>query len=614
MSIANDVLLNTIKSPEVLRQLSEDQLPLVCEELRQRIIETVSRYGGHFNANLGTVELTVALHYVYQTPGDMLVWDVGHQAYGHKMITERMEKFHTNRQYRGLSGFPNREESVYDTFGVGHSSTAISAGLGMAMAERIQGGARRTVAVVGDGALTGGMAFEGLNNLAVSDVNMLVIVNDNQMAIDEVTGGLSDHLAEISRERKLEIDTQAANLPNNFFTHLGLEYHGPSDGHDVLDLVKRLRALRAAPGAKVLHLRTVKGKGYEPAEKAQTTWHAPGQFDKITGERFKATPERPQSEKYQDVFGKTLVELAEKNHRIVGVTPAMPTGSSLTYMMEAFPERAFDVGIAEQHAVTFSAGLACEGMLPFCALYATFAQRAYDQIIHDVCIQNLPVVFCLDRAGCVGADGATHQGLYDIASLRCLPNMIIAAPMNEAELRNMMFTAQMDLQHPFAIRYPRGRGVMGEKWRQDFEPIPIGEARQLAEGEHVAILSLGHIGNEAAKAVDSLLAQGIRVAHYDMRFAKPLDEYKLHRIFQDYDQIITVEDGALKGGFGSAVLEFMAENRYQKLVRRLGAPDYVLQHGAQEEQYQEVGIDAASIIHAVEVLQVNRPEPDAETH
>jgi 1-deoxy-D-xylulose-5-phosphate synthase len=605
MNVLDSSIIHTLTSPEVLRQLPENQLPQVCRELRDHLIEMVSQYGGHFNANLGTVELTVALHYTFRTPADHLVWDVGHQAYGHKMLTGRMDRFHTLRTWQGLSGFPQREESPYDTFGVGHSSTAISAGMGMATAEKLSGGDSHTVAVVGDGALTGGMAYEALNNLGTSDLRMLVVVNDNRMAIDEVTGGLSRHLAQLAENNAIALPDNDAKRPANFFDHLGLPYYGPVDGHDVLQLVQALRSLRALDGPQVLHTLTVKGKGYEPAEKSQTTWHSPGKFDKITGERLQNRGvQSPQPPKYQEVFGKTLVELAAQNERIVGITPAMPTGSSLTYLMEAFPERAYDVGIAEQHAVTFSGGLATQGYLPYCALYSTFAQRAYDQIIHDVSIQKLPVVFCLDRAGCVGADGATHQGLYDIAYMRCLPNMVVSAPMNELELRNLLYTAQQT-DRPFSIRYPRGRGVIEGHWEQPFELLPVGKGRALVEGERLAVLSFGHVGNEAAKAVLTLQERGYDFGHYDMRYAKPLDEALLHHVFQRYSCIITVEDGALKGGFGSAVLEFMAENKYEAHVNRLGVPDYVLHHGEQADQYREAGIDSAAIVNAAEVMALS---------
>jgi 1-deoxy-D-xylulose-5-phosphate synthase len=602
----------------------------LCEELRQFIIDNVSVYGGHFGASLGVVELTVALHYVFNTPYDQLVWDVGHQAYGHKILTGRRDQFHTNRLYGGLSGFPKRSESPYDTFGVGHSSTSVSAALGMATgAKYLKMDDRQHIAVIGDGAMTGGIAFEGMNHAGVSDTNLLIILNDNCMSIDPNVGALKDYLTDITTSRtynrikddvwkllgklshfgksaqeivsKIENGIKSTLLSqSNFFESLNLRYFGPVDGHDVDHLVTVLNDLRNIKGPKILHCVTVKGKGYAPAEKGNaTTWHAPGTFDKITGEIHQTVPELPQPPRYQDVFGHTLVELARKNEKIIGVTPAMPSGSSMNIMMKEMPDRAFDVGIAEQHAVTFSAGLATQGLIPFCNIYSSFMQRAYDQVIHDVCIQNLPVNFCLDRAGFAGADGPTHHGAYDMAFFRCLPNMVVAAPMNEAELRNLMYTAQLPRSTTaFSIRYPRGKGVM-VNWRTPMEAIPVGRGRKLRDGDDVAILTIGHIGNYASEVCDRLAARDIAVAHYDMRFVKPLDEELLHEVFARYKKIITVEDGCLPGGFGSAVLEFMADHHYHAEVRRLGIPDRVVEHGEQSELHRECGFDAGGIERCV---------------
>src|SRR5689334_17633317 len=562
-------LLARLNSPADLRALPEDQLLQVTQELRQFIIDNVSIYGGHFGASLGVVELTVALHYAFKTPYDQLVWDVGHQAYGHKILTGRRDQFHTNRLYNGLSGFPKRKESEYDTFGVGHSSTSISAALGMAAASQyLKIEDKQHVAVIGDGAMTGGMAFEGLNHAGVSDTNVLIILNDNCMAIDPNVGALKDYLTDITTStayNKLkdevwnllgklssfgksaqEIVSKVENgikstllSQSNFFESLNLRYFGPVDGHDVNHLVTVLGDLKKIKGPKILHCVTVKGKGYGPAEKGNaTTWHAPGTFDKITGEIFKKTYDVPQAPKYQDVFGHTLVELARGNDKVMGITPAMPSGSSMNIMMKEMPDRAFDVGIAEQHAVTFSAGLATQGLVPFCNIYSSFMQRAYDQVIHDVCIQNLPVNFCLDRAGVAGADGPTHHGAYDLAFFRCLPNMIIAAPMDEAELRNLMYTAQLPRnEKAFSIRYPRGQGVM-PKWRTPMEEITIGTGRRLRTGEELAILTIGHVGNLAETACQQLSLKGIEAGLYDMRFVKPLDEQLLHEIFSIYSRVI----------------------------------------------------------------------------
>ena len=625
-------LLATVNSPEDLRKLNQDQLVQLSSELRQFIIDMVSVYGGHFGASLGVVELTVALHYAFNTPYDQLVWDVGHQAYGHKILTGRRDIFHTNRLYKGLSGFPKRDESEYDAFGVGHSSTSISAALGMAVASKYQGfDDKYHVAVIGDGAMTGGIAFEAMNHAGVSDANLLIILNDNCMSIDPNVGALKDYLTDITTSEtynrfredvwkvlgkiskfgksaqeivaNLESSFKAFLLKeSNFFESLNLRYFGPVDGHDVNHLASVLADLKKIPGPKILHCITVKGKGYLQAEKDQTKWHAPGKFDKVTGVIHKKVYDTPQAPKYQDVFGHTLVELAEKNDKIVGITPAMPSGSSMNIMMKAMPDRAFDVGIAEQHAVTFSAGLATQGLIPFCNIYSTFMQRAYDQVIHDVCIQNLPVIFCLDRAGVAGADGPTHHGAYDLAYMRCLPNMVISAPMNEAELRNLMYTATLQKEGAFTIRYPRGQGVMPE-WRTPIEAVEVGKGRMIQEGEDLAILTIGHIGNYAVEACAALAEEGLHPAHFDMRFVKPLDEALLHEIFSRFKKVITVEDGCLQGGFGSAILEFMADHDYsQTSVKRLGIPDAVIEHGEQIELHRECGYDPEAIANAVKAM------------
>ena len=626
MLITPGKILAQIESPADLKKLDQAQLVQLCDELRHFIIDNVSVYGGHFGASLGVVELTVALHYVFNTPYDQLVWDVGHQAYGHKILTGRRENFFTNRVYKGLSGFPKRKESPYDTFGVGHSSTSVSAALGMAVASKYLGlEEKQHIAVIGDGALTGGMAFEGLNHAGVSDTNLLIILNDNCMSIDPNVGALKDYLTDITTSKiynklkddvwnllgklsmfgksaqeivsKVENGIKSTLLSqSNLFESLNLRYFGPVDGHDVDHLVAVLNDLKNIKGPKILHCVTVKGKGYGPAEKGNaTTWHAPGTFDKITGEIHKKIYEKPQAPKYQDVFGNTLVELAKANDKIIGITPAMPSGSSLNMMMKEMPTRAFDVGIAEQHAVTFSAGLATQGLIPFCNIYSSFMQRAYDQVIHDVCIQNLPVNFCLDRAGFAGADGPTHHGAYDLAYFRCLPNMIVAAPMNETELRNLMYTAQLPRKEKaFSIRYPRGQGVL-PMWKTPFEEIKIGTGRKISEGEDVAILTIGHIGNYAVAVCQELEKQGIKIGHYDIRFVKPLDNELLHEVFNSYKKIITVEDGCIQGGFGSAILEFMADHHYTAEVRRLGIPDQIIEHGEQHELHHECGFDVKGI-------------------
>ena len=630
MLIQPGELLAQINSPADLKKFPKDKLVQICDELRQYIVDNVSVYGGHFGASLGVVELTVALHYILNTPEDQLVWDVGHQAYGHKILTGRREKFHTNRLYGGLSGFPKRTESEFDTFGVGHASTSISAALGMAVASKYKGTGIQHVAVIGDGSMTGGMAFEAMNHAGVSDTNLLIILNDNCMAIDPNVGALKDYLTDITTSHtynkvkdevwkmlgklskfgssaqevisKVEGAVKSAVLKqSNLFESLNLRYFGPVDGHDVNHLVEILKDLKDIPGPKILHCITVKGKGFAPAETGnQTTWHAPGLFDKVTGEIYKKVPSKPQAPKYQDVFGHTIVELAEADKRIMGVTPAMPSGSSLNIMMTAMPDRAFDVGIAEQHAVTFSAGLATQGLIPFCNIYSTFMQRAYDQVIHDVCLQNLPVVFCLDRAGFAGADGPTHHGAYDIAFFRCIPNLVVSAPMNEEDLRNLMYSATLH-NGPYSIRYPRGSGVVPE-WKTPFREIPAGQGRIVKEGEEVAILTIGHIGNYAVEACETLVTEGLNPAHYDMRFVKPLDEELLHEVFRKFKKVITIEDGSIMGGFGSAVLEWMSDHGYQAQVKRLGIPDEVIEHGEQIELHRECGFDPEGIANAVRSL------------
>ena len=624
-------LLKHIDTPDDLKKVSRDKLHQVCDELRQYIIDIVSVHGGHFAASLGVVELSVALHYVYNTPYDQLVWDVGHQAYGHKILTGRRDAFITNRKYKGLSGFPKRSESPYDTFGVGHSSTSISAALGMSMAAKYKGEDRKSVAIIGDGSMTAGMAFEAMNHAGVADSDVLIILNDNCMSIDPNVGALKEYLTDIStsptyNKFRDELWELMGKLPigktftrdmaskveaglkgmvsksSNLFEALQLRYFGPIDGHNITNLVDTLRDLRDIPGPKILHILTVKGKGYELAEKDQTKWHAPGLFDKLTGEIIKKKIDTPQPPKYQDVFGLTLVELAEMNPMIMGVTPAMPSGSSMKFMMEAMPDRAFDVGICEQHAVTLSAGLATQGVKAFCNIYSSFMQRAYDQVIHDVALQKLPVVFCLDRAGLVGEDGPTHHGCYDIAFFRCIPNLIIAAPMNEQELRNLMYTAQLPATDlPFVIRYPRGEGVMVD-WKKPFEQLTIGQGRRLKEGKEVAILTFGHPGNNAQTAIRNLRLEGIDPAHYDMRFVKPIDEALLHEVFQNYPLVVTVEDATVVGGLGSAVLEFMNEHNYHSQVRILGIPDTIVEHGSIKELQQECHYDAMAIANAVKNL------------
>ncbi len=636
MDIKPGTLLQKIDTPADLKKLSKDQMQQVTDELRQYIIDVVSVYGGHFAASLGVVELSVALHFVFNTPYDQLVWDVGHQSYGHKILTGRRDNFPTNRKKDGLSGFPKRSESEYDTFGVGHSSTSISAALGMAMASQYKGETdRQHIAVIGDGAMTAGMAFEAMNHAGIEKSNVLIILNDNCMSIDPNVGALKEYLTDITTSHtynkvrddvwnllgKLPVGktftrSMAAKLTDglkgmvssssNLFEALKLRYFGPIDGHNVAKLIETLQDLRDIPGPKLLHIKTVKGKGYDLAEKDQTKWHAPGLFDKVTGEIAKKKFDIPQPPKYQDVFGHTIIELAEKNDKIMAVTPAMPSGCSLKFMMEAMPNRAFDVGICEQHAVTLSAGMATQGLRVFCNIYSSFMQRAYDMVIHDVAIQKLPVIFCLDRAGLVGEDGPTHHGCYDIAYMRCVPHMIVSAPMNEGELRDLMYTAQLEKnQLPFSIRYPRGEGVMPE-WRTEMKEIKIGTGRKLKDGEEIAILSFGHPGNFAAEAIRDVKKEGINPAHYDMRFAKPIDEEMLHEVFAKFNKIITIEDGTIVGGFGSAVLEFMNAHGYKADVKIMGIPDRLVEHGTPKQLYDEIGIDANGIANVLRSFVENK--------
>jgi 1-deoxy-D-xylulose-5-phosphate synthase len=629
--------LEKIKRPEDLRKnFSVEDLPQVSEELRQYIVDVISEIGNsHFGASLGVVEMTVALHYVFNTPYDQLVWDVGHQAYGHKILTGRREVFHTNRMKGGISGFPKRSESEFDTFGVGHSSTSISAALGMAVANNYKGEKERQhIAVIGDGAMTAGLAFEGMNHAGIEkDANLLVILNDNCMSIDPNVGALNQYLTDITTSHtynkvkddvwkllgkiskfgpdaqtiasKISSAMKGSLLKNsNLFEALNFRYFGPVDGHDVIGLAKIMEDLKDIPGPKLLHCITRKGAGYKFSEEGNPTkWHAPGVFNKETGEIVKIVPKQPEPPKYQEVFGHTIVELAEKNDKIMGVTPAMPSGCSLNIMMEAMPKRAFDVGIAEQHAVTFSAGLATQGMVPFCNIYSSFMQRAYDQVLHDVAIQNLNVVFCLDRGGLVGADGATHHGAYDLAYMRSIPNMIVSAPMNEGELRDLMFTSQLENKGPFSIRYPRGNGVMLE-WKTPMKEIKIGTGRKLTNGDDLAILTIGHPGNFATEAIKELKNLGLSVAHYDMRFVKPIDEVMLHEVFSKFKKVLTVEDGCIMGGFGSAVIEFMADQNYAAQVVRLGIPDQYVHHGTQKELWADCGFDKNAIVEkAKEMLE-----------
>jgi 1-deoxy-D-xylulose-5-phosphate synthase len=639
--------LSQINVPSDLRsKFSVTHLPEISDEVRQYIVDVISEIGNsHFGASLGVVELTVALHYVFNTPDDQLVWDVGHQAYGHKILTGRRDVFHTNRLKGGISGFPKRSESEYDTFGVGHSSTSISAALGMAVANRYKNEKQKHhIAVIGDGAMTAGLAFEGLNHAGFEkDANLLVVLNDNCMSIDPNVGALKEYLTDITTSHtynkvkdevwqllgkvsKFGPDAQkiASKVTHalkgsilkqsNLFESLNFRYFGPVDGHDVVALAKVLEDLKDIPGPKILHCLTKKGGGYKYSEEGDPTkWHAPGVFNKETGEIVKVIPKSPQPPKYQDVFGYTIVELAEENDKIMGVTPAMPSGCSLNIMMKAMPDRAFDVGIAEQHAVTFSAGLATQGLTPFCNIYSSFMQRAYDQVLHDVALQNLNVVFCLDRGGLVGADGATHHGAYDLAYMRMIPNMIVSAPMNEEELRNLMFTAQLPNKGPFSIRYPRGNGVMVD-WKKPMREIKIGTGRKVTNGNDIAILTIGHPGNFAQEAIAELSEQGVSVAHYDMRFVKPIDETMLHEVFSKFKKVITVEDGCLMGGFGSAVLEFMVDQKYAAEIVRLGIPDEYIHHGTQEELWADCGFNKAAIVKTVsKMLSIQKQTKEAET-
>lgn len=632
-------ILDTINIPEDLRKVPEDSLIQLCQEVRQQIIDDCAENPGHLGSSLGAVELTVALHYVLDTPYDNLIWDVGHQSYAHKILTGRKEQFKTKRLYGGISGFPKISESEYDSFGTGHSSTSISAALGMAIAAKINGEEdRQSVAIIGDGAMTGGMAFEALNNAGVYHSNLLVILNDNNMAIDPNVGGLNEYLIDITTSKtynKVKKDVWNVlgklnrispgmrsfiqNIDNsiksmllkrsNLFEAMGLRYFGPVDGHDINHLIKVLRDLKNIKGPKVLHCITVKGKGFKEAETNQTVWHAPGKFNKVTGERIKeAAPDVPA--KFQDVFGNSITELAKSNSRIIGITPAMPTGCSLNIMMHEMPDRCFDVGIAEQHAVTFSAGLAAKGFIPFCNIYSSFMQRAYDQVIHDVALQNLNVVFCLDRGGFVGSDGATHHGAYDLAYFRCIPNITIAAPLDEEELRNMMYTAQLPDMGPFSIRYPRGNGYLKD-WHTPFRQLEIGKGRCLIEGDDVAILSIGAIGNLAKKAIGEV--GDISVALYDMRFLKPIDEKLLHHVFRKFKRIITLEDGTIKGGLGSAVCEFMADHHYEARVCRLGIPDEFIEHGTQQQLYAECGYDKNGIAACIRKMMEQPVSPVTES-
>ncbi len=576
--------LENINTPSDLKRLRVEDLDDLASELRAFIIDVVSTKMGHLGASLGVVELTIALHYVFDTPDDLLVWDVGHQAYPHKILTGRRNVFHTNRQLNGISGFPSREESPYDPFGTGHSSTSISSVLGMAIASRRKGHLKKQhIAVIGDASIASGMAFEGLNHAGVADSNILIVLNDNEMGIDPNVGALKNYLTAVKKGQDAH--------QKNIFEALDLTYSGPIDGHDVSALIEELQRLREVQGPKILHVITKKGKGLQQAEKDQITYHSPGRFDKESGDLLRSD-ETGLPPKFQDVFGSTLVELAEQNESIVGVTPAMPTGSSMKYMIERFPERAFDVGIAEQHAVTLCAGLATQGMIPFCAIYSTFLQRAYDQIIHDVALQRLPVIFCIDRAGLVGEDGATHHGVFDLAYLSCIPNMTVMAPMDEIELRNALFTAQRGLDGPLAIRYPRGRGEIVH-WKMPFAELPMGKSRQLRKGSRIAVLTLGTLGTRVKQVLDK--AGGTEFTHIDMRYMKPLDEECLKEVFQQHDLVVTLEDGVLRGGFGSAIMEFAAENELQKPVKRIGIGDEFIGHGSIEELEKMTGLDESSI-------------------
>jgi len=593
--MARMVLLEKINSPTDLKSLEVKQLPQLCHEIRAFIIDETSQNPGHVGSSLGAVELAVAIHYVFDAPYDKLIWDVGHQAYAHKILTGRREKFHTNRLYKGISGFPKMSESEYDAFGTGHSSTSLSAALGMAIASKLQKDDRRHhISVIGDASIAAGMAMEALNNAGMHQANLLVVLNDNGISIDPNVGAMKDYLLRIGQGQ------QTLHTRSNFFESFNFQYFGPVDGHDVLELIDILRKIKSYPGPKLLHAITTKGKGFQKAEEQQTIYHAPGHFDKDTGAILDIdSPDQPP--KYQYVFGRTIIELAEQNEKIVGITPAMPTGSSLNLMMAKMPCRAFDVGIAEQHAVTFAAGLAAQGMIPFCNIYSTFMQRAYDQVIHDVAMQNLHVVFCLDRSGLVGEDGATHHGIFDLAYFRAIPNLTICSPMNEEELRDMMYTAQLPGAGSFVIRYPKGRGVM-TAWHTPLKALTIGKGRKISNGKDMAILSIGHIGNEVIKAQEQLVKDNISAAHYDLRFLKPIDEELLHEVFKMHKKILTVEDGTVTGGLGSAVLEFMADHGYHAQVVRLGVPDRFIEQGTVAELQKECGYDAEGIARGAKSL------------
>lgn len=636
--------LYIIDSPVDLKAVPRKELTKVCDELRQFIIDEVSKNPGHLGSSLGVVELTVALHYVFNTPYDRIVWDVGHQAYGHKILTGRRDKFYTNRQFKGICGFPSPKESEYDAFGVGHSSTSISAALGMSVAALMKNEQnRQVVAVIGDGAMTGGLAFEGLNNTSMDKNNLLIILNDNQMAIDPINGGFTQYLIDITTSqtynrlrykayktiKKLGLISDegknriigfnntvkaALSKQHNIFEGLNIRYFGPVDGHDVDNLVKILSDIKDFKGPKVLHLITQKGKGYEPAEKSVTEWHAPGKFCVETGERNVVTPTEPTPPLFQDVFGETLLELAQQNEKILAITPAMPSGCSMTIMQKELPDRVFDVGIAEGHAVTFSAGLAKDGMVPFCNIYSSFMQRAYDNVIHDVALQELPVIFCLDRAGVVGSDGATHHGIFDLAYMRCIPNITIAAPRNEIELRNLMYTAQEFKSGPFVIRYPRGKGYIVD-WKQPMKKVEIGKGEQLKAGKDLAVITIGTMAHSAARAIEAVERENeISIAHYDMRFLKPLDTELLHEVASNFKYIVTIEDGVINGGFGSAVLEFMADNNYKLNVKRLGIKDTFVEHGTPEQLYNMLGLDAEGIAKSLlEYIDIQKHKIDFET-
>ncbi len=584
-------LLENISNPSDLRKLNPAQLTQLAKELRAFIIDIVATKEGHLGASLGVVEITIAIHYLFDTPNDLLVWDVGHQAYGHKILTGRKDNFHTNRQFGGIAGFPSRKESKFDAFGVGHSSTSISAALGMAIASNLKGETEKQhIAVIGDASIASGMAFEALNHAGVSNANLLIILNDNAIGIDPSVGALKEYLTKVKSDKRLAV--------HNIIKALNFDYSGPIDGHNLPKVLSELKRLKSVKGPKFLHVITTKGKGLQQAEEDQVTYHAPGKFDKISGERIKK--EESLYTKYQDVFGKTIVELAKQNDKIIGITPAMLTGSSLKYMMQEFPKRTFDVGIAEQHAVTLAAGMAAQGLIPFCNIYSTFLQRAYDQVIHDVALQNLPVIFCLDRAGLVGEDGATHHGVFDLAYLRCIPNLIIFAPRNEIELRNILYTAQLGLKNPIAIRYPRGKGTIID-WLKPFKKIEIGKGVQLKQGTKTAILSIGTIAKNVSEAIE-LSKKTDEIAHFDMRFVKPLDEKLLHTIFSEYKTIITIEDGTIKGGFGSTILEFASENNYQHKIKTIGIPDEFIEHGSISKLQHKLGLNIENLKITIENL------------